>query len=565
MYLYGLTEQILQIAVTRDAAVPDEAFRGFAVDLPVSDVFGASPFRDVLAPDENGGGARRDLVTPLGAPGSALGASGVPAEFSSGAAITLDATPPLEWAQGAASSTTGLAGWRGGVMRDAAAPAFWLGPFAVSGDTQVEWGLVARASSASPIDPGTTRLAATFVASERRAALRRDASAPAEPDAVAAWSPVVPVDWQSLTSVRSDAVPLGSVAALAADRAAPAEPLVTAARGNVVPVDWSQPAQSAVSVSVGAEFTSRIFEFRPNDIDFGAGKFWDRATPVEWTGDTGTTLDVDGPVEWRGGLASDGAAPTAWRATFAGDATTPVEPEASPSADAAGDASRTADLGRDAAAPVEWRLALVLSSITPVAWRSTLVEDAVVPVAYTGSATGATGDAEASLEFGVGRVSDAVAPHETGSSSASDAPAPAAWQGGTRADRAATLEAATTGAVDAAAPLTASVEVAATRRADVDWSFTGVTVSARFVVEAARADFVDAPFSVTWRRAALSPDADTLIEWGHETLAASGDAFVPLDFVSLGAVDIVVDLGIGFERGSIGASLEPDEWEREHG
>jgi hypothetical protein len=504
----------------------------------------------------------------------------VPMEFNSGAAITLNSITPIEWLLSFNSNSyNNPVEWRSNLTLDANAPIFWLKQLTNDRVAPLEWGGSVQTDTISPIEFNTTRLFSPSVPVEWRSLFTRDTVVPTELNALAAWTPTAPVEW-SAQPVFDASVPVEFTALRSADQVAPLELNMGPRTDYIVPVDWGQPAQTSASITVPLEFVSRIFEFRPADIDFGGGKLFPTVVPVEWRGSAATTQDAVASIEWRGGFVADVVNPAEWRSTiYLNTDSNPFSGEFSNEFGPAGNVlefSATtlvthndnvgwgANVARSVIAPVELGASFSVSVLQPVEWRISVVRDIIAPIAIAGSATGATGDANAPLSFSGGIVSDAFVISDFLTTKARNEDISATWITSALANYVSSLEVLAGGSADMFAPNDQLQQIAVTKGSAIDWAFTGVVVDTVVAYESLRIRLSSTNVETYWTGLMLSPDIPALVEWAQGTAVAIGDTNAPMEVLSLRTVDIVIDLERLFGRGSIGAALEPDEWEREH-
>jgi hypothetical protein len=584
MYFYTLTEIIPQ-GIFRDFVAPVELLHNTAVDSISFGAYGGTVQRDFGAIDTNpfssefgpefGPGARgdqnlafsatiaRDYNSPIEVPGSALRPVIVPIEFRSGAAVVLNSGNPIEWLSSSSASADNPMEWRSAIALDAQAPVFWLRQFNLDRTMPAEWGLSVSLTTPSLAEFGTTRRHDPSVNVEWRSTFLRDTVAPMEPVALAVWSPLSPVDWTATPLVDALAPAEWGLSARI-DSAAPLELNMGPRTDYVVPVDWGQPAQTITSITVPLEFVSRIFEFRPADIDFGGGKFFPTVVPAEWTGNIGVTSDSFASLEWRGSMARDADVGAEWRSAFIVDAAVPTfwlsSFVVSPIVPTEFNISVRATID----APLSFERLIQRDALDPVESLLTARRDIVVPEANSGSATGATGDANVPLSFSGGLASSFEVPVEFVGLLRTDITASLTWPVALIVDQVSPLSFPLTVNGDLPAPIDPLLELNVTRRSPVDWSTIGISATLQATIETLRVDYLDATVETNWSAPLISPDTAALIEWTQNTVVTYGDATAPLDFLSWAVVNVTVGLERMFGRGSIGSTLEPDEWEREH-
>jgi hypothetical protein len=357
---------------------------------------------------------------------------------------------------------------------------------------------------------------------------------------------------------------VGCPALRSADQVAPLELNMGPRTDYVVPVDWGQPAQTIASITVPLEFVSRIFEFRPADIDFGGGKLFPTVVPVEWTGNIGVARDGLVPLEWRGPTTRDADVGAEWRSAFIVDAVVPTfwlsSFVVSPIVPMAFSLSARATIDT----PLSFERLSQRDDLIPVESLLTARRDIVVPEANSGSATGATGDTNAPLSFSGGLASSFEVPVEFVGLLRIDVTASLTWPVALIVDQVSPLSFPLTVNGDLPAPIDPLLELSVIHRPPVEWSAIGISATLQATVETSRVNYLDMTIAASWSTPLISPDTAALIEWTQNTVVTHGDAATPLDFVRWTVVNATVGLERMFGRGSIGSTLDPDEWEREH-
>lgn len=512
----------------------------------------------------------RDYAPPIEPRGSAGQSIVIPAAIDSSTNIvTSGPVPAVEWLSTISSPfSVAPIEWRSTGLRDASVFIETRAQFVADQSSGIEWGLSARRDDTAAIDFNMSRLADTLVSVDWRAPLLRDDMALVEELDTVAWTTPVPVEWSASAIIATAITPLAFDALRVRDDIAPAEELASARGDAVVPIDFSQPAQMSTNFTVPMEFGNRIFQVYPEPIEFNTARARDATIPAEWTGNTGTTRDVVAPIEWRGAWVADTTAPTEWRVAFTTDAAVPTEatsviltdPETAPE-------MTLSILGENFVFPDADAGVRTEDAVGSAEFGTTLLRDAVVPTAITGSATGAMGDATAPLAFGGGLGS---APW----------PISAEFGGAVAADMriiSASLAVMLSEPETVAEVLLSVIGenfivpdgnfdvITANSATPIEWSSVAVARSATFGFEYSAVTTTDIEAPTDWFGTSISADTIALIEWTQDTTGTFADAEASIDFLNMSVlVDVVVPIERDISRHSIGAGLEPDEWEREH-
>lgn len=517
--------------------------------------FSTTVVRDYASPVEPRFSARRDVVVPLGTDATTL-------IVTSGPIIVAEWLRTINSAGGVVPAE-----WRRALSRDTDLPDTTSTFFAFNQIGPIEWGLSVLRSTIISTDFNMSRQALPAMFAEWRMTCLRDDTAAIEPDALTIFEMPVPTEWVSSTVLATATMPVEMGATWRRDHATPAEIPGSALSAATVPLDWGQPAQMSTSFAVPLEFVSRVFQVHPEPLEFSTARVRDVTTPAEWAGSTATTLDADAPAEWRGPAVVDADAAIEWRTTFTVDAVAPsawvstilADPETAPemTLSIVGESFIIPDA--DAGVRTE-----DLTATT--SWSATILRDAVVPFANAGSATGATGDADAPLSFGGGLASTPwEVPLEAGAGRRADAPVTSAWLSLmlSEPETAAEMTLSVVGE-SFIVPDTSFDIITEDHAAPVEWSAVAVTADATFEIECLTVTVADADGSADWFGSTLSADTVALIEWTQDTATASADAEAPVDFLSMIVTDATAPIERRRRHRTIGARLEPDEWEREH-
>lgn len=576
MYFYALTEEL---------AAPTVVFRDFGPYLELGDTvvrdigqiatsgfssgfssgFGPSLGDNILA---FGTTITRDMVVSK-EPLFTTTASYIALIDESSTTIIVSAGPTvtLEWQRTVRSNDAFVpVEWRGVFARDAQVPIEWRGLMTSDVTIPDEWGLSARNDAVASIDFNMTRLASPVVPAEwGGTTLFCDTTMPLEFATTTALSWPAPAEWQSRIFAVAP-VPVNWIAPFLNDSIMPMESKSSALSDTTDPIDFGQPAQMSTNFTVPLEFISQISLSYDEPLAIGQVRARDATIPAEWTGNTGVALFADVPLEWRGVFTTDSTAPVEWRGSMM----------------------------QNASSVIEWGFGLNVTPVVAVEFSSIILgesfivpdadagirtedvtassetgaspsRDIVVPLASSGSATGVTGDATVSLSFsgGVGSTIYPIA-MELGVSSAGDTAIPVGNLAAMLSEPETVAESTLTVIGESFVfPDTNFDLITADYATPVEWSATGISASVTFEFGYVSNVVMDVDFSMDWYGTSLSADTLSLIDWTQDTASLVGDASMPISWVVQILVDETIVTEEGFGRKSIGAGLEPDEWERE--
>ncbi len=334
--------------------------------------------------------------------------------------------------------------------------------------------------------------------------------------------PAAPSEWRTGLSVDAP-VFAASGALVAVPYAVPSEGNRTTILVGPASVDWRAPVSRDASGGPETGLTARS--------DIG---------PVPISGDATAFLDASVPVQFL---------PTILRDDNAG-----VESGASISVAVTGDAN----------VPLEWRGGIVADRGSPADAKTTFARDIGASAEWTGGAA-SYGNVTVSVEFGGGAFAASPTVVDAGGGVLSGA------EVGAIADSALVVESSTS--PESTLSVVAENFVFPDGNADratedaivsVEWSSLFVTTDAAVFIEWARGFASDIVGPADWT-ANISADVQVLIETAVTTASLVGDAEVPVEWTVPVLVDFIIDQEQWFDRETIGASLEPDDWEADHG
>ncbi len=98
----------------------------------------------------------------------------------------------------------------------------------------------------------------------------------------------------------------------------------------------------------------------------------------------------------------------------------------------------------------------------------------------------------------------------------------------------------------------------------VEWSSGFITVDAASAISWTQIVDLPSGFTSEWQ-VTISADTVALLETTTTAVGMFVDAEMPVDWTLTIFTDLVIEGDIEFSRKTIGASLEPDDWEADHG
>lgn len=382
---------------------------------------------------------------------------------------------------------------------------------------------------------------------------RRDDASPLEigSGATVILNSAVPIEWTVAFSGALSGAPTEWRASLLRSAVAASEWRVALSSDGVVPAAWG--LLVAVPSMIPAETNQTTVAAMPGYTEWRAPVARNAQMPAE------TVLAVAanvGPVPVAMGTTAllDVAVPGQFQLTILRDDVVGFESGASTSVGVFG----------DACVPIEWRGVTVADSVVAIGTGANSICDSADAAEWSGGIIGSYGDMAAPIGFGVGTATSNIVYEESSQTSVTDELIPA--------DATATFVVEATVVTSYVLSLSADTIVSfgvtvlqtADSAAPAEWR-TNLTTGADSIAFGFLQEVTQDVAGVASWTTTISADVLALIETSVTTQAQSADTASPIEWKSSLSVAVTVSDERWFDRKSIGASLEPDEWEEDHG
>lgn len=381
---------------------------------------------------------------------------------------------------------------------------------------------------------------------------RRDFVVPQETGAVASLiaNATVPIEWlKGLSGVMTSI---------------PVEWRVTVFRDSVVPSEWRTAftidaamfaemlSLRAIAVPASADFKLTAVAVFPTSAEWRTPVAKDSVFPTEST----LSVRVDEVVPWSltGSVQRDDATPLQFLPTILRDDQITFESGLVPVA-----------ASSDARVAIDWSGGISADRSAQIESRSTPFRDTIVFSEWTGGAA-SFDDAVLSIEFGAGAFATAATVPSESVSGVLSAP-----EFGAISDASAIAELTPVSEYTLSVlgenflfPAANESLLVTDYATPIEWSSLFVTADATFFAGWTQSLASDFAAPISWT-ATISVDTQMLIETLTTPVVFHSDAEMQVEWTMPVMVDVVISGDRWFSRESIGSSLEPDDWEADHG